>query len=217
VLEGTDGSGKSTQLRLLTERLTREGAEYRTLRFPRYDNPSSSLIRMYLGGEFGADPGDVNAFAASAFYAVDRFASYQTEWKSYYQSGGTLLSDRYTTSNAIHQASKLPEGEREAFWRWLYDFEFGKMGLPAPDLVLCLDMPVGLTERLMRRREEESHTAADIHERNTAYLDECRRCARAAAAFYGWTVVPCAEDGRILPAEEIHETIYGRVAACLEG
>jgi len=217
VLEGTDGSGKSTQLRLLTEHFAGEGRPFRQLRFPRYDESSSALIRMYLGGEFGKKPGDVNAYAASTFYAVDRFASYQTDWRAFYENGGVLVSDRYTTSNAVHQASKLPEGEREAYWRWLYDFEFVKMGLPKPNLVLCLDMPVELTEQLMRRRECEQHTCADIHERDDAYLRECRRAALAAAAFYGWTVVPCARDGKILSPEEISGEVYRHTKACLEG
>ena len=106
VIEGTDGSGKSTQFRQLTERLTREGKTFQKLVFPQYSEPSSALIRMYLGGEFGSKPTDVNAYAASAFYAVDRFASYKKVWGEYYENGGLILSDRYTTSNAVHQASR---------------------------------------------------------------------------------------------------------------
>ena len=148
VIEGTDGSGKSTQFKLLTQRLVQEGHAFRQLEFPQYSEPSSALIRMYLGGEFGSKPTDVNAYAASAFYAVDRFASYKKVWGEYYENGGLILSDRYTTSNAVHQASKEPEEKRAAFFDWLYDLEFGKMQLPKPDAVILMDMPIELTRQL---------------------------------------------------------------------
>ena len=217
VFEGSDGSGKSTQFKLLTKRLRDEGADFHRLQFQQYLEPSSALIRMYLGGEFGESPDDVNAYAASTFYAVDRYASYVKVWREYYQNGGLVLSDRYTTSNAVHQGGKLPPEAREDFFRWLYDFEFAKMGLPKPDLVICLDMPVELAEELMRRREEQTHTMADIHERNDGYLRQCRATAAEAARFYGWTVVPCARDGVLRSIEEIHEEIYAHVKKCMEG
>ena len=217
VFEGTDGTGKSTQFALLTKRLQNENVSFRRLQFPQYLEPSSALIRMYLNGEFGENPNDVNAYAASTFYAVDRFASYQRVWKNDYASGGLILSDRYTTSNAVHQAGKVPPEEREEFFRWLYDFEFGKMGLPKPDLVLCLDMPVELAEELMRRREAQTNTHADIHERDEAYLYQCRQMAAEAAKFYGWKVVPCAVNGTLRSIEDIHEELYNCVKKCLEG
>ena len=126
VIEGTDGSGKSTQFRLLTQRLTQQGQDFRQIVFPQYAEPSSALIRMYLGGEFGSHPGDVNAYAASAFYAVDRYASYKKVWGAYYEAGGLVVSDRYTTSNAVHQTSKEPPEKQGEFLKWLYDFEYGK-------------------------------------------------------------------------------------------
>ena len=131
VFEGTDGSGKSTQFSLLTRRLEARGVDFRTMVFPQYTEPSSALIRMYLGGEFGARPSDVNAYTASTFYAVDRFAAFRKVWGEYYRNGGLMLSDRYTTSNAVHQASKEPEQDREKFFAWLYDLEYRHMGLPA--------------------------------------------------------------------------------------
>lgn len=217
VIEGSDGSGKSTQFRLLTRRLREEKTAFHKLQFPQYLEPSSALIRMYLGGEFGEQPEDVNAYAASTFYAVDRYASYVKVWREHYQNGGLILSDRYTTSNAVHQAGKVPPEEREEFFRWLYDFEFGKMGLPKPDLVLCLDMPVELAEELMRRREAQTNTHADIHERDEAYLYQCRQMAAEAAKFYGWKVVPCAVNGALRSIEDIHEELYNCVKKCLEG
>ena len=216
VLEGTDGSGKSTQFRLMTERLNREARQFRKLVFPRYQEESSALIRMYLGGAFGTNPSDVNAYAASAFYAVDRFASYKQDWGQWYEEGGLIISDRYTTSNAVHQSSKEPEETRESFLKWLYEFEYEKLGLPKPDLTIYLDMPTDFTETLMRSREASTGTHADIHEKDMAYLAECRRAGRAVADFYGWTVIECVREGTLRSIEDIHQDIYSHLIACLE-
>ena len=216
VLEGTDGSGKSTQFSLLTRRLAAENQAFQRLVFPQYSEESSALIRMYLGGEFGASPSDVNAYAASAFYAVDRYASYKKVWGQWYEQGGLVVSDRYTTSNAVHQASKEPVETRGDFLKWLYDFEYGKLGLPRPDLVIYLDVPTDFTARMMRRREADTHTQADIHEQDLDYLATCRRTGKEAAAYYGWTVISCVKDGVMRTIEDIHEEIYRHVAACLE-
>ena len=152
VFEGTDGSGKSTQFQKLCQRVTQTGREFQKLVFPQYSEPSSALIRMYLNGEFGPRPEDVNPYAASAFYAVDRYASYKKVWGTYYERGGLILTDRYTTSNAVHQTVKCPPQERGEFLRWLDDFEHTKLGLPRPDLVLYLDMPTDQAVALLRRR-----------------------------------------------------------------
>lgn len=216
VIEGTDGSGKSTQFRLLTDRLASEGLQFQKLVFPQYSEPSSALIRMYLGGEFGSSPSDVNAYAASAFYAVDRYASYKKVWGQWYENGGLVLSDRYTTSNAVHQASKEPEEGREGFLKWLYEFEYDKLGLPRPDLTIYLDVPTDFTQMLLRGREQATGTHADIHEQDTTYLATCRRTGKAAAAFYGWTVIECVRDGKMRSIEDIHEEIYRYVKNCLE-
>ena len=216
VLEGTDGSGKSTQLELLAARLEREKTDFRRLRFPRYDKDSSALIRMYLGGEFGEHPADVNPYAASTFFAVDRYASYAQDWKDYYEKGGLLISDRYTTSNAVHQGGKLSGEAQREFFGWLYDMEFTKMRLPKPDLVILLDLPTELARQMLRHREADTHTQADIHEKSAAYLAECRAAAAEAAKFYGWSVVSCARDGQVRSVEEIHEDVYALVRRCME-
>ena len=216
VIEGTDGSGKSTQFRLLTSRLEQEQVAFQKLVFPRYSEPSSALIRMYLGGEFGTSPNSVNAYAASTFYAVDRYASYKMDWGQWYENGGLVVSDRYTTSNAVHQASKEPKEKRKDFLSWLYDLEYGKLGLPKPDLILYLDVPTDFTETMMRRREQDTHTHADIHEQDLAYLAACRQSGKAAAAFYGWKVIQCVRDGKMRSIEDIHEEIYRLVRQCLE-
>ena len=216
VIEGTDGSGKSTQFRLLTEAVEGLGYEFRKLVYPQYSEDRSALIRMYLGGQFGNSPADVNAYAASAFYAVDRYASYKKVWGEWYEQGGLVLSDRYTTSNAVHQASKEPEERQGEFLRWLYEFEYDKLGLPRPDLTIYLDVPTEYTEQLMRSREAATGTRADIHEQDLGYLATCRRMGRAAAEFYGWTVIDCVRDGAMRSIEDIHEEIFSRVKACLE-
>ena len=216
VIEGTDGSGKSTQFKKLTERLTAEGHPFQKLVFPQYAEPSSALIRMYLGGEFGTKPSDVNAYAASVFYAVDRYASYKKVWEDWYKNGGLVVSDRYTTSNAVHQTSKEPEEKQPEFLKWLYELEYDRMGLPRPDLVVYLDVPTDFTEKMMRRREADTNTHADIHEQDIAYLATCRRTGKAAAQYYGWKVVQCVQGDEMRSIEDIHEEIYRYVAACLE-
>ena len=216
VIEGTDGSGKSTQFKKLTQRLEQEGQAFKTLVFPRYQEPSSALIRMYLGGDFGTHPSDVNAYAASSFYAVDRYASYKQDWGKWYEDGGLIVSDRYTTSNAVHQTSKEPEEKQGEFLKWLYEFEYDKLCLPRPDLVIYLDVPTSFTEKLMRHREQETNTHADIHEQDMQYLATCRQSGRTAAAYYGWNVIQCVRDDEMRSIEDIHEEIYALVKRCLE-
>lgn len=216
VLEGTDGSGKSTQFSLLCGHMDREGRPFRKLIFPQYQEPSSALVKMYLNGEFGPHPSDVNPYAASTFYAVDRYASYQKVWGAAYRAGELILSDRYTTSNAVHQTSKLPEEAWAPFLRWLFDFEYDKLGLPAPDLVLYLDMPTDRAVEMLRRREGETHTTGDIHEVDTDYLRRCRAAALAAAGLCGWERISCVdEQGAVRPPEDIHQQIWDRVSALL--
>lgn len=217
VMEGTDGSGKSTQFGLLTEALANMGQDFHRLRFPQYQEPSSALIRMYLDGDLGDSPDDVNAYAASTFYAVDRYASYVKVWGKLYEDGGLIVCDRYTTSNAVHQSGKVAEGERTEFLQWLSDLEYEKMGMPQPDLVLCLDMPIDLACQLMRGREQDTNTKADIHEQDVDYLKKCRQMALDAAKFYGWTVISCAQNGQIRNMQDIHDEIMTHVTACLEG
>ncbi len=217
VIEGIDGSGKSTQYKKLCQRLEDEQVDFRKIVFPRYDKDSSALIREYLGGGFGTKPDDVNAYAASTFFAVDRFASFKTDWGEYYNSGGVILSDRYTTSNAVHQASKEPEEKRGEFLKWLYEFEYDKLGLPCPDLTIYLDVPTDFTEKMLRFREQSTNTKADIHEQDMTYLATCRKTGRDAPAYYGWSVINCVKDGQMRTIEDIHEEIYQLITQCMEG
>lgn len=207
VLEGTDGSGKSTQFKLLCGALEARGEKFRRIAFPRYREESSALIRLYLGGAFGSHPGDVNAYAASAFYAVDRYAAYKQDWGGFYEAGGLVLADRYATSNAIHQGSKLLSVQRPAFWDWLSEFEYDRLGLPRPEAVLWLDMPIAQAVDNLRRREADAHTAGDIHEVDEGYLRACYEAAGEAAEHYGWRRVKCMDGARLRTVEEIHREI----------
>lgn len=211
VFEGTDGSGKATQTKLLCQTLEQRGIPYKKLEFPRYEEESSALIRLYLSGAFGSKAGDVNAYAAATFFAVDRYASYRQDWGEFYENGGLLIADRYTTSNAVHQASKLSKEEGQAFLDWLFDFEYRLLGLPAPTRVLYLDLPTELSEQMMRRREQETGTHADIHEQDEAYLRRCRENAAFVVDYCGWTKIDCAKDGAVRTIEDIHDEVLSLV------
>ena len=216
VFEGTDGSGKATQSELLCRRLEEEGHPFRKITFPRYGKPSAAMVEEYLHGNLGKHPGDVNAYAASLFYAMDRYASWKQDWGTFYEDGGLIVADRYTTSNAVHQGSKLEGAAQAEFFTWLYDLEYDKMGLPKPDLVLCLDMPTELAHLLREKRDTQGVGDRDIHEHAERYLARCRETARLAAKYYGWTLISCVKDGQLRSIEDIHEEIYRHIAACLE-
>ena len=215
VFEGTDGSGKATQTALLCQTLAERGIPFRRLEFPRYREESSALIRLYLAGAFGSKPGDVNAYAASTFYSVDRYASYRQDWGPFYENGGLVIADRYTTSNAVHQTPKLPPEQREQFLDWLFDFEYRLLGLPRPSRVVYLDVPTELSEQMMRRREQQTHTTADIHEQDGAYLRRCREGAREIARDLGWSVIDCAAGDAPRTVEDIRREVLSRVEPLL--
>jgi len=195
VIEGLDGSGKSTQLELLPDSLLKNGVESKAVSFPDYDDPSSTLVKMYLAGDFGDKPGDVNAYAASLFYAVDRYASYKRHWGEHYDNGGVILSGRYVTSNAVHQTAKLPREEWEPYLQWLYNLEYEKVCIPKPDLVIFLDMPPQVSQKMLTNRYGGDELKKDIHERDVAYLENCRKSALFAAEFSDWKIIKCAENG----------------------
>ncbi|MCQ2513592.1 MAG: deoxynucleoside kinase [Ruminococcus sp.] len=215
VIEGLDGSGKATQTKILADRLVDEGKKVRKLEFPDYDNPSSSLVKMYLGGQFGSKPDDVNAYAASAFYAVDRVASYLQFWKEDYLSDTMILSDRYATSNIIYQMSKLPQSEWEDFIKWQADFEYKKLGIPEPDVILYLDVEPEVSQKLMEKRYGGDSSKRDLHEKNLNYLFECRKSALYAVQKCGWRLINCCENGEIKPIEKIAEDIYNAISEAL--
>ena len=208
VIEGLDGSGKSTQLDILSKRLKDEGYNTTSVSFPDYDNPSSTLVKMYLSGKFGEKPSDVNAFAASTFYAVDRYASYKQNWGEFYTGGGIITAGRYVTSNAVHQCSKMMQSQWESFLDWLYDFEYNKMGIPKPDKVIFLDMPIDVSQKLLSSRYNGKEEKKDIHERDTEYLSKCRQAAIFTAEYSNWHIISCAENGNARSIESIAEDIF---------
>lgn len=214
VIDGTDGSGKQTQFEKLQNRLTEDNVKYKVVSFPNYESPSSSLVKMYLSGEFGEDPKQISPYIASTFYAADRFATYKKEFEEYYQNGGIILADRYTTANMVHQAGKIEkEEEREKFINWLFDLEFNLYGIPKPTEVFFLNMPTAIAQELMKNRENKfSHTQEkDIHERNSKHLEESYRAACSVSQKYSWYEIQCAPNGKLKTVEEIHEEIYKEV------
>lgn len=211
-MEGLDGSGKATQTELLCNALSARGERLRRVSFPDYNQPSSVLAKMYLDGEFGTDPNDVNAYAASSFYAVDRYASYQKLWREDYQNGTLIVADRYTTSNIVFQISKLPRGQWGNFVAWIEDYEYDKLGLPRPDLTIYLDMPLAVSQRLLSRRYHGNENKKDIHESNAAYLLECRESAFYAAELLHWKVIHCADGQNPKTVEQIHTEVMKIIA-----
>ena len=207
VLEGLDGSGKATQAKLLAEHLARQGLPVKEITFPDYASDSSALVKMYLAGQFGDRPDDVNAYAASSFYAVDRYASYKTGWGQFYEQGGVVIADRYTTSNAVHQCSKLPPEQWEDYLPWLFDYEFRLLGLPAPDRVIYLQVDPAVSQKLMTGRYHGDESKKDVHEKDTEYLARSRRAAEFCAAHLGWQTVHCTEDGQMRSIQEIQTRV----------
>lgn len=211
-IEGADGSGKATQAKLLAEKLIERGAATRQLSFPCYDSESSALVRMYLNGAMGKHPDDVNAYAASTFFAVDRYASYKSDWAEQYQNGDIIVADRYTMSNAIHQGAKMDNGQCYDYLDWLYEFEFERMGIPKPDIVFYLDVDKQTAARLRQKREAETNTAPDIHEADLEYQARCRESAIRIAHYSGWEIVRCVgKDGAMRTAGDISAEIYHRL------
>ena len=214
VIDGTDGSGKQTQFEKLQERLTKEGVEYKTVNFPNYDSPSSALVKMYLSGEFGENAKEISPYIASTFYTVDRYATFKSGYKEYYDNGGIILADRYTTSNMVHQAGKIGDKkEREKFLKWLWDFEFNLFELPIPTEVFFLNMPVEKSIELMKNRENKfSHEMKkDIHEKDKNHLIDAYNSACDVAKEYNWFEINCTVDNKIRSIDDIHEEIYNEI------
>lgn len=192
VIEGLDGSGKATQAALLAENLQKRDKQILQITFPDYASESSALVRMYLAGEIGGLD-EVNVYAASSFYAADRYISFVKAWKNAYESGYTVIADRYATSNAAHQMPKLPECEWDAYLDWMNDYEYVRLGLPEPDLVIYLDMPPQISQKLIEARYAGDESKKDIHEQDAVYLEQCRKAALYAAARLDWKIISCAD------------------------
>lgn len=207
VLEGIDGSGKETQASLLEKKLKEKGREVMHISFPDYKSPSSALVKMYLKGDFGKNPKDVNPYSASLFYAVDRFASYRMKWKDFYQKGGIIIADRYTTSNMVHQMTKYEDKKaRKDFLSWLEKTEYEELELPVPDLVILLDIPLRVSENLVKERARQGGSM-DIHEQHLDYLRKCHDAYQELVNLYGWKRIPCTEEGKLRTIEDIGEDV----------
>lgn len=208
VIEGLDGSGKATQTAELTQRFMQDYPKVKHISFPNYSNPSSALVKMYLGGELGSSPDDVNAYAASSFYAVDRYASFKQFWEKDYNNGCIIIADRYTTSNAIYQLSKVANREKPSFLHWLDTYEYKQLQLPKPDAVIYLDMPVEVSQQLLAKRYNGDENKKDLHEKNFDFLKECRISALYASQILNWNVVSCAKNGKPRPIEDISDEVF---------
>ncbi len=217
VIEGTDGSGKATQSARLVQRLTEQGFSVRELSFPCYGQPSCALVELYLKGEFGDKPDSVNCYAASTFYAVDRYASFKKDWGGFYENGGILVANRYVTSNLVHQMTKLPNDEWDSFSAWLKDLEYNKFGIPEPDMVVYLEMPALVSQQLMTGRYAGDESKKDIHEKDVEYLQRCTRAATYACQNEGWKTVHCADYNSNAPLsiETIGDRVYDLVKEIL--
>ncbi len=206
VLEGLDGCGKSTQLELAVEALRNKGEDIRLISFPNYESHSGVLVSDYLHGDIPCE-GEIGAYAAGSLYAVDRYVSYSTDWKADYNSGKTIVSGRYTTSNAIYQMTKLDEDQRDSYLSWLWDYEYNKLGIPKPDLVIFLDMPLEVSQKLLSKRYEGDESKKDIHESNLDFMRKCRDSAIYTAQKCGWTIINCSDGAKPLPIDDIHRMI----------
>lgn len=207
VIEGLDGSGKATQTEILKKAFASKGKRVKKLTFPDYDNPSSSLVKMYLDGEFGENPDDVNAYAAAAFYTVDRIASYLKFWKEDYENGTVILADRYATSNIIYQMSKLPENQWDSYIDFQENFEYDKIKVPKPDTVIYLDVEPDVSQKLLSGRYSGDESKKDLHEKNVNFLLKCRKSALYAVEKLGWKKISCTENGEMRSVEDISRDI----------
>ena len=215
VIDGLDGSGKTTQFDIIKEKLS-ERYNVKAISFPDYEQPSSSLVKMYLNGEISQNADGVNAYAASSFYAVDRYASYKMFWEENYKNGDLIFASRYVSSNAIHQMVKLPEDQWDAYLEWLDDYEYCRLGLPKPDMVIFLDMPVEISQKLMTERYNGDESRKDIHEINVEYLKACRKSALYAAEKLGWKVVECSKDGAPAAIDDISRNLLELINSVCE-
>lgn len=215
---GSDASGKATQTKKLYEKLLKDGYNVKKVEYPNYSSESSALVKMYLRGDFGDKPSDVDPYIASTFFAADRYASFKTQWEDFYNEGGIILADRYTTSNMVHQASKMDKEDRDKYLDWLFDFEFNMYKIPEPDCVIFLDVPVTFSKKLMENRKNKitGQSKKDIHESDIKYLEKSYNNSLDIVDKYNWNKIKCVENNNLRSIGSIHEEIYKLVTDTLK-
>ena len=213
VIEGTDSSGKETQTKRLFEKLEEKGLKVKKISFPNYDSPACEPVKMYLSGAFGEDAMKVNPYPVSTMYAIDRYASFKIDWEKFYNEDGIIVTDRYVTSNMVHQASKMDEDERDKYLDWLVDYEFNMYKIPQPDCVVFLDVPVNFSKKLMENRKNKftGEKKKDIHESDIKYLEKSYENSLYIADKYNWNKINCVENDKLRSIDSIHEEIYNLV------
>lgn len=212
VIEGLDGGGKTTQLELIKKVYP----DFRYITFPNYSSPSGQIVTSYLKGEYGEENASVSAYTASCFYAVDRYTSYKTDWEKDYNSGKTVVSARYVSSNAMYQMTKLLKNEWDGYMNWLFDLEYNKFGMPKPYATLFLDMPTDVSRKLLLKRYGGDEKKLDLHESNLEFMNACRAAAEYVAEKEGWTVISCSRDGEPLPIDTIHKAVIQKIEGILK-
>lgn len=207
-IEGLDGCGKETQAKLLKERLYRPVGNVYTVSFPNYGRTSSILVTEYLNGRIRKNPNDVNPMAAASFYALDRYISYETQWKKWHEDPNSIIiMDRYTTSNVLHQTHKLKtEKEREFFAEWIYSYEWDILKLPKPDIEIFLSVPFEENSNLLQGRND----VKDLHE-NVSYQKSCYDCFQELkhTVLKDINIINCNdEEGKLLKPNTISDIIF---------
>lgn len=220
VIEGTDGSGKQTQTRILRKRLEEAGYTVYSTSFPNYSSNSSAAVKMYLNGEIKTDASEVSAKAASYFYAIDRYITYKREIEHIYKrENHVILFDRWVSSNIIHQGAKLLSKDLkddialEDFISWLEKVEHSDLEIPKADLTIYLNVPVDYTIKLRERRKNKitGGKKQDIHESDNEYLRLASKAGLAASKLLGWEVIECIKHNNMRTIEDISEEIWQKI------
>lgn len=214
VIEGLDGSGKQTQSELITKRLNEEGINALRASYPNYDSPSSALVKMYLNGDFGKDANNIDPKIASTFYAIDRYATYKTKYEEFYNNGGIIICDRYSTSNMLHQGCKITDtNKKEEYLNWLDSLEYDLYKIPRPNKVFFLDINPAVSKKLIENRKNKftKEEKKDIHESNFKYLLSSYKNASYLKEKYKWININCIKDDKLKSINEINDDLYNYI------
>ena len=211
-IEGTDGSGKGTQFKLLVSALRREGHKVATLDFPQYGKKSAFYVEQYLNCKYGKK---VSPYIASLFYALDRYST-RTKLKSWLKQGKVVVANRFTLSSAAHQGGKIKSSkELKKYWQWLFNLEFKVLGLPRPNLTILLHMPAKTAQQLVLKKAPRNYIKSgkkkDIHEADLGHLKAAETRYLKLANMFKARVIKCVEGGKLLTPEEIHSKVWENI------